>query len=60
MNIPDTNRANGQNGQSSVPYYDVYRDYAKSADRAMENEQIPATERQRVKSYFDALNPAHE
>ncbi|MHB9024513.1 MAG: 6TM ABC transporter family protein [Armatimonadota bacterium] len=44
--------------QTNVPYYDVYQDYRRSAEQAVESDQYPPDERRRVKAYFDALDPA--
>ena len=47
----------GALGASSVPYYDVFSDYAKRAEHAMTGDQVPLEDRQRVRDYFDRLNP---
>ena len=59
----DTNLrgAPGDNAQpSSVPYYDVYNEYRNRAETAITNEQVPVSERRRVKDYFTALDPNAE
>ncbi len=43
---------------STVPYYEVYPEYRKQAERALDQEQVSPEDRQRVKAYFDALDPA--
>ncbi len=42
-------------GNSRVPYQDVIGDYRGAAEDAMSRGDIPATQRQRVKRYFDDL-----
>ena len=49
----------GGKGSSAVPYYQVYTDYRKRAEHALDREQVPPEDRQRVKQYFDALDPAN-
>jgi len=53
----DTHGVPGQSDRTHVPYYEVYTDYRKSAEHAMDSEQIPPGARQRVKDYFEALDP---
>ena len=58
VEIPSKEKGEPKNGQSSkVPYYDYYTEYHDTAENAMNNEEIPPVERQKVKSYFDALDP---
>ena len=47
-----------QANRTNVPYYEVYPAYQRQAESAVDNEQIPPSERQRVKDYFTALDPA--
>ena len=42
---------------ATVPYYEVYGDYAPAAESALNREDIPATYKKQVKDYFDSLNP---
>ena len=42
---------------SSVPYYEVYSKYAPAAENAMSREDIPASYKKQVKTYFDSLKP---
>ncbi len=44
-------------GQSVVPYEDVYGDYAKAVDDAIESGGVPADRRDYVRDYFTSLNP---
>ena len=44
-------------GQSSVPYQQVYADYAKTADDALQNGDVPAEYRDYIRDYFSSLNP---
>ena len=43
-------------GQAQVPYYQVYSDYSKAAEDAVNREEIPAPFRERVKTYFESLD----
>lgn len=43
------------NANSNVPYYDIYPEYRKAAEKALSREDIPVSERKRVRDYFDAL-----
>lgn len=56
----DTKGAPDAADRTKVPYYEVYPAYKKSAEHAMRSEDIPLAERQRVKDYFDALDPASQ
>lgn len=40
---------------SNVPYYEVYSDYRKAAEKAMNREDIPPAYRKRVRDYYDTL-----
>jgi hypothetical protein len=51
-----TKGAPDEPGSSSVPYYEVYGDYKKSAEKALSREDVPSTHRQGVRKYFDSLN----
>ena len=44
--------------QSSVPYYDVYPEYRNRAESAVNSDQVPVSEKRRVKEYFGALDPS--
>lgn len=56
----DIKGAPEQHTDTHVPYYEVYPDYRNQAEHAVEAENVPPTERQRVKSYFKALDPSAE
>lgn len=45
----------GDRGGSSVPYYEVLPEYEKAAEKALSREDIPVSERKRVRDYFDSL-----
>ena len=47
-------------GSSTVPYEQVYGDYAKAADDAMQTGQVPAEMRDYVRDYFSSLNPRQQ
>lgn len=44
-------------GNSTVPYEQVYGDYAKAADDAIQTGQVPPEMRDYVRDYFSSLNP---
>ncbi|MEI6520919.1 MAG: hypothetical protein WCO98_12905 [bacterium] len=48
----------GKSTNSKVPYYEYYGEYKQRADSAVDNEEIPAANKEMVKSYFETLNPA--
>ena len=43
---------------SKVPYYEVIGEYSKTAEEALEKENVPPTYRGAVRDYFDALQGA--
>jgi hypothetical protein len=43
---------------SKVPYYEVIGEYSKTAEEALEKEDVPPTYRGAVRDYFDALQGA--
>jgi hypothetical protein len=53
----DIKGAPGQSDRTNVPYYEVLPGYKESAESAINSDQVPASERQRVKDYFNDLNP---
>ncbi|HOF89241.1 MAG TPA: hypothetical protein PLZ36_14230, partial [Armatimonadota bacterium] len=53
----DIKGAPGKSDRTNVPYYEVLPGYKASAESAINSDQVPASERQRVKEYFDGLNP---
>ncbi len=53
----DIKGAPGKSDRTNVPYYEVLPGYKASAESAINTDQVPASERQRVKEYFDELNP---
>jgi hypothetical protein len=53
----DVKGAPGQTDRTNVPYYEVYPSYRDSAESAINSDQVPASERPRVKEYFNKLNP---
>jgi hypothetical protein len=44
-------------GSSSVPYQQVYSQYAQAADEAIQNGDVPVEMRDYVREYFSSLNP---
>lgn len=44
-------------GDAKVPYYRVYSDYSKAAEDALGRDEVPGPYRDRVKTYFESLNP---
>lgn len=51
----ETKGAPDKAGASSVPYYEVYSDYKKSAEKALSKEEVPPAYRKPVKDYFESL-----
>jgi hypothetical protein len=49
--------SNPEIGQSTVPYNQIYADYAAAAGRALENQRIPLGMRGYVRDYFSSLEP---
>ena len=46
-----------QGGRTSVPYREVYADYADQAGAALEGSYIPLGMKQYVRDYFSSLEP---
>ncbi len=44
-------------GNSTVPYQQVYSQYAQAADEALQNGDVPVDMRDYVREYFSSLNP---
>lgn len=44
-------------GNSSVPYEQVYGDYSKAADEALQSGRVPPDMRDYVRDYFSSLDP---
>jgi hypothetical protein len=59
QNIPNPNaRLNpGVSNQATVPYQQVYPQYARTADDAISSGQVPAGLRDYVRDYFSSLDP---
>lgn len=47
-------------GSSTVPYEQVYGDYSKAADDAIQTGQVPAEIRDYVRDYFSSLDPRQQ
>jgi hypothetical protein len=54
---PNGNRSTAPGGNANVPYSEVYSDYAKAADDAMQAGEVPADMRDYVRDYFSSLDP---
>ena len=59
QNVPNPNaQANpGVSNDATVPYQQVYPQYAKTADDAISNGQVPSDLRDYVRDYFSSLDP---
>jgi hypothetical protein len=59
QNAPNPNAPSnpGVSNQASVPYQEVYADYARAADEALQNGQVPSGLRDYVHDYFSSLDP---
>lgn len=55
--VQEGNFAPNPNGDSSVPYNQVFSDYSNDANRALESDYIPLGLRDVVKNYFSSLEP---
>ena len=53
----ETKGAPDAGAQATVPYTEVFSDYSKAAEDALNKEDIPPAHRTRVKEYFDSLAP---
>lgn len=56
----DTKGAPGQVGDTKVPYYELSPEVLRRNENAIDRENVPSSERQRVKQYFNALDPNTE
>ncbi len=48
----------GVGGSATVPYQQVYREYAQAADEAIQRGAVPPALRDYVRDYFSSLDPA--
>jgi hypothetical protein len=51
----ETKGAPDKPGASSVPYYEVYSNYGKAAEKALSKEEVPPAYRKPVSDYFESL-----
>ncbi len=56
----DTKGEPGQVGDTRVPYYEISPQVLRRNEATVDTDNVPPAERQRVKQYFDALNPNAE
>jgi hypothetical protein len=54
---PNSNPRQALPGSSIVPYQQVYREYAKTADQALQTGDVPAALRDYIRDYFSSLDP---
>lgn len=54
---PNSNPRPALPGSSIVPYQQVYREYAKTADQALQTGDVPAALRDYIRDYFSSLDP---
>ncbi len=54
---PNSNPRQALPGNSIVPYQQVYREYAKTADQALQASDVPAALRDYIRDYFSSLDP---
>lgn len=52
----ETKGAPDKAGSSSVPYYEVYSDYKKQAEKALSKEDVPPAYKKPVQDYFESLH----
>jgi hypothetical protein len=57
--VPDANGrpSNAPAGNAGVPYEQVYGDYARAADEALQRGRVPPDMRDYVRNYFSSLDP---
>jgi len=57
--VPDANGrpSNAPAGNAGVPYEQVYGDYARAADEALQRGRVPPEMRDYVRNYFSSLDP---
>lgn len=54
---PSGRASTAPGGNATVPYEEVYGDYSKAADDALQSGQVPAELRDYVRDYFSSLDP---
>ncbi len=54
---PSGHTSTAPGGGSSVPYEQVYGDYSKAADEALQSSRVPPDMRDYVRDYFSSLDP---
>jgi len=54
---PSGRASTAPGGSSSVPYEQVYGDYSRAADEALQSGQVPPEMRDYVRDYFSSLDP---
>ena len=54
---PSGRASTAPGGGSSVPYEQVYGDYSRAADEALQSGQVPPEMRDYVRDYFSSLDP---
>lgn len=54
---PNSSANPGVSNQASVPYQQVYPQYAKTADDAIQSGSVPSSLRDYVRDYFSSLDP---
>lgn len=59
QNVPNPNAQTnpGVSNEATVPYQQVYPQYARTADDAISNGQVPSDLRDYVRDYFSSLDP---
>ena len=55
--IQEGDFAQNPNGQVTVPYNQVFSDYADAANRALDSDYVPLGLRDVVRDYFTSLEP---
>lgn len=54
---PSGRASTAPGGNTTVPYEEVYGDYSRAADEALQSGQVPAELRDYVRDYFSSLDP---
>ena len=57
--VQEGNFSENPNGQVTVPYNQVFSDYANAANRALDSDYVPLGLRDVVRDYFTSLEPGN-
>lgn len=46
-----------EEAEGAAPFYEVFGDYEKAAEKELHREEIPAAFRKQIKDYFESITP---